>query len=66
MEEITKADVEAYERVRSSGKWNMLMDAASAMRDMKLNPRHKSDTDKYKAIVKNYGELMKKFNIERK
>lgn len=66
MEEITKVEVEAYERVRSSGKWNMVMDADNAMLDMKLNPRHKSDKTKYQTIIQNYSALVKKFNIKRK
>jgi len=66
MDNITKAEVEAFERVRSSGKFNMVTDADGAMLDMKLNPRHKSDKDKYWTIIQNYCELMKKFNVERK
>lgn len=66
MEEITKADVEAYERVRASGEWNMVMDADNAMLDMKLNPHHKSDKTKYWTIIQNYSALVKKFNIKRK
>ena len=66
MEEITKAEVEAYELVRASGKWNMVMDADNAMLDMKLNPRHKSDKTKYWTIIQNYSALVKKFNIKRK
>lgn len=66
MEEISEADVEAYEQVRSSGKWNMVMDADNAMLDMKLNPRHKSDKTKYWTIIQNYSTLVKKFNIKRK
>lgn len=66
MEEISEADVEAYERVRASGKWNMVMDADNAMLDMKLNPRHKSDKTKYWIIIQNYSALVKKFNIKRK
>ena len=66
MEKITKADVEAYERVRASGEWNMVMDADNAMLDMKLNPRHKSDKTKYWTIIQNYSALVKKFNVERK
>ena len=66
MEEISEADVEAYERVCASGKWNMVMDADNAMLDMKLNPRHKSDKTKYWTIIQNYSALVKKFNVERK
>lgn len=64
MEEITKADVEAYERVRASGKWNMIMDADNAMLDMKLNQRHKSDKAKYQTIIQNYSALVEKFDIK--
>ena len=64
MEEITKADVEAYERVRASGKWNMIMDADNAMLDMKLNPRHKSVKAKYQTIIQNYSALVEKFDIK--
>lgn len=65
MEEITKAEIEAYEKVRCSGKYNMVTDASRAMLDMKLNPRHKTDMDKYFKILMNYSELMKKFNVKR-
>ena len=64
MEEITRADVEAYERVRASGKWNMIMDADNAMLDMKLNLRHKSDKAKYQTIIQNYSALVEKFDIK--
>ena len=64
MEEITRADVEAYERVRASGKWNMIMDADNAMLDMKLNQRHKSDKAKYQTIIQNYSALVEKFDIK--
>ena len=66
MEEITEAEVEAYERVRASGKWNMVTDADNAMLDMKLNPRHKSDKTKYWTIIQNYSALVEKFSIKRK
>lgn len=66
MEEITEAEVEAYERVRTSGKWNMVTDADNAMLDMKLNPCHKSDKTKYWTIIQNYSTLVEKFSIKRK
>lgn len=61
MEEISKEEFEAYEQVRLSGKHNMLMDWSDAMKAMKLNPRHKSDKQKYMDIISNYIDLAKKY-----
>jgi len=59
--DITKEEFEAYERVRLSGKYNMLMDWKLAMADMKLNSRHRSDKSKYATILGKYEELAKKY-----
>jgi len=52
-----------YEKIRQSGKYNMLMDWQEVMLEMKLNPRHKSDKQKYMDIIANYTELAKEAGL---
>ncbi len=63
---VTRSHVEAYERVRASGRFNMLMDSASAIRAMGMDPLDAEDAAVYMEIIRNYSALMAKFNIERK
>jgi len=65
MDDINKEEIEAFEKIRASGKYNMFTEANDVMCMMNLNPRHQPDHDRYWTILRNYSELMKKFNIER-
>lgn len=55
MESITKEEFLAYERVRSEGKYNMIMDAKLAMQEAGLSH------EKYSLIIKYYSELAEKY-----
>jgi len=55
MEKITKEMFDAFERVRSEGKYNMVMNAQDAAEDADLS------MDDYWTIIKNYTELREKF-----
>lgn len=55
IEELTEADFRAYEQVRAGGRWNMVTDASSAMRDAGLGEAA------YWGVLWNYSELAKKF-----
>ena len=56
--EITKDQFLAYEKVRQSGKYNMVMEAAGAKQYAELT------WDEYWEIIKDYSELKKKFGEE--
>lgn len=55
MENITKEEFLSYERVRTEGKYNMIMDAKLAMQEAELTP------EKYSLIIKYYSELAEKY-----
>lgn len=55
MEKITKEMFDAFERVRSEGKYNMVMNAQDAAEDAGLS------MDDYWIVIKNYTELKEKF-----
>ena len=54
-EKITKAQYDAYNRVRDEGLYNMVMEARSAQIRAGL------DKDIYWTIISHYSDLMKKF-----
>lgn len=49
--EITRDEFEAYEKVRRSGKFNMIMEATDAADAAGL------DRDRYMLVIKNYTSL---------
>jgi len=51
--DITKEEFDAYERVRKGGGYNMMADAARAMKAAELS------SDRYWAVLKNYSEAAK-------
>lgn len=55
IDEITKKDFQAYERVRRGGRYNMLTHIKQAARLADLSCK------KYIAILKDYEKLMKKW-----
>jgi alpha-L-fucosidase len=55
MNEITKDQFDAFNKVREGGKYNMVMEAQDAAEDADLN------MGQYWAIIKNYTELQNKF-----
>ena len=59
MDDITRDEFERYEQVRSSGVTNMF--AVNVVKDLSGLSR-----EKILAIMKNYGELMKKYPDVRK
>lgn len=58
----TKEMVEKYEELRSSGRFNML--SREALDWMEENAS--CSKEEYIEIIKNYSELMAKYNIARK
>lgn len=58
IEDITKEDFEAYERLRASGATNML-DWLTASEYLGWN--YVDDKDKYVAIIENYSKLAEKW-----
>ena len=57
---VTKELVQNYEEIRSSGKYNMFTDGFKVITELGCT------VDEYVYILKNYSELMKLYNIERK
>ncbi len=55
-EKITKAQYDAYNRVRDGGRFNMVMEATQARMSAGL------DEDSYWTIISHYRELMEKFD----
>ena len=55
MDQITKHDFHAYERVRAGGRFNMMTDSRRAMSEASL------DRDVYVAIISNYEALLEKY-----
>lgn len=55
-EKITKAQYDAYNRVRDGGCFNMVMEATQARMSAGL------DEDSYWTIISHYRELMEKFD----
>ena len=57
---INKAMFAKYERVRKSGRWNMIMNAREAADEAALS------IETYMGVLHNYAALMKKFPDVRK
>lgn len=53
--EITRKQFLQYERVRQSGKWNMVTDATQALRETGLT------LEQYVCIIRNYRELLEQY-----
>ena len=58
----TKKMVQMFEKLRSSGKHNMLTSDAYEW----MHEKTGCSKDEYMSIIKNYEELMKKHGIERR
>lgn len=56
IEEITKEEFNAFNRIRNEGKYNMIMDADQAASEAGLSRK------KWFDIIQNYSELWSKFN----
>jgi len=56
---VTREMVKRYESVRSSGRYNMVMNASDAAAEIGC------DIQTYFQILDNYSELMKKFDVKR-
>jgi hypothetical protein len=54
VQDITKEQFEAYNKVRETGKYNMVMDANDAAKEAGLS------MDQYWEIIKKYDKLYKK------
>ena len=59
-DKINKAMFAKYERVRKSGRWNMIMNASEAADESGLS------IETYMGVAHNYAALMKKFPDVRK